>query len=129
MIDPRTPMLVGSAQVIQRPGVSDNGAVLGPIELMTEACTAAAIDAGAAKLLKQVDWVAVVAGWWRYRNPGQLVAAAIGSPDAHTALSMPSGSAPQELIGIAAGRIARGELDVAVVLGGEARWTSRRLKS
>ena len=47
---------------------------------------------------------------------------------ARGALTPISGSAPQELVGVAAQRIADGELDVALVVGGEAAWSLQRLR-
>jgi acetyl-CoA C-acetyltransferase len=124
-----TAAIAGAAQVIQRPGDwQDPADARGPIELMVDAARAAADDAGAPSLLSKVGWVAVAGGWWRHRNPGQLVAERIGAPGAATALTPISGSAPQELVAVAAERIAAGDLDVALVLGGEARWSHRRLK-
>lgn len=128
MTNARTPAIAGSAQSIQRPGDADLLDRRGPIDLMIEAARAAADDAGAPSLLQKLDWVAVVGGVWRFTNPGQLVAAAVGSPEAATALSAFSGSSGQDLVGIAADRISRGEIEVALVVGGEARWTEQRLK-
>lgn len=127
--DTRTPAIAGAGQAIQRPGDWTLPAeAAGPIELMVRAARAAADDAGATSLLERLDWVGVAGGFWRYTDPGQLVARELGSPDARTALTLISGSAPQELVGLAADRIARGELDVAMVLGGEAAWSHRRIK-
>lgn len=128
MTDGRTPAIAGSAQTIQRPGEVELLDGRGPIELMIDAARAAAEDAGAPGLLRKLDWVAVVGGVWRFTNPGQLIAAAVGSPDAKTALSAFSGSSGQDLVGIAAERIARGEIEVALVVGGEARWSEQRIK-
>jgi acetyl-CoA C-acetyltransferase len=122
-----TPSIAGAAQVIQRP--SDRpGAKWGPIELMTEASRAAAEDAGSGRLLARVGWIGVAGGYWKHRNPGELVGRALGCSGAATVLTSISGSAPQELVGIASERIAAGEVDVALVLGGEARYTQQRLK-
>ena len=41
---------------------------------MIDATSSAAIDAGAAALLGSVGWVGVAGGWFRYHNPGQLIA-------------------------------------------------------
>jgi acetyl-CoA C-acetyltransferase len=123
-----TPAIVGAAQVVQRPGGADLIEGRGPIELMVDAARAAAQDAGAPSLLAAVRWVGVAGGWFRYLDPGQLVAEHIGAPRARTALTSISGTAPQDLVGLAAERIVLGELDVALVVGGEARWTHQRLK-
>ncbi|MCW2866660.1 MAG: hypothetical protein JWR20_848 [Marmoricola sp.] len=129
MTDTRTPAIAGAGQAIQRPEDWSVAAEAdGPIELMVRAARAAAEDAGSSSLLERLDWVGVVGGFWRYANPGQLVASELGSPDARTALTLISGSAPQELIGLAAERIARGDCEVALVLGGESAWSHRRIK-
>lgn len=120
---------MGAAQVIQRPDPTIDFADLrGPYELMLDATRYAADDAGAARLLKQVDWIGVVGGFWSFPNPAQVIAEKIGSPDAGTCITMLSGSAPQELVSLAAQRIANGELEVALIVGGEARATTERLK-
>ncbi len=92
-----TAAIVGAAQVVQRPGDRDLSEALGHIELMAEAARRAAADAGAEGLLAKVQWIGVAGGWFDYRNPGQLVADAIGAPHARGALTLISGSAPQEL--------------------------------
>ena len=127
-IQSATPAICGAAQVIQRPGETNLTDARGPIELMVDAARAAAEDAGAVRLLEQIDWVAVVGGLWSYRNPGQLIADLIGAPDARTALTGISGTAPVDLLGVAAERISRGEIDVALIVGGEARWSHQQLK-
>lgn len=125
---PHLPALAGAAQVIQRPGERPIEAADGPIELMVAAARAAATDAGAAALLARVQWVGVVPGWYRFNDPGVLVAEQLGCSGAATALAAISGTAAQDLVGLACARIAAGALDVALVVGGEARWTATRLK-
>jgi acetyl-CoA C-acetyltransferase len=120
--------IVGAAQVLQRPGSVDITEACGPVELMAQAASEAARDAGVASLLRRVGWLGVAGGWFRYRNPGQLVASMIGCRDTRTAISSVSGTGPQEMLAVAAQRISRGELDVALVVGGEARWSHQRLK-
>lgn len=120
--------IVGAGQVIQRPGSVELDSARGPVELMAEAALLAAQDAGAPSLLGRIDWIGVAGGWFRYRNPGQLLAQLLGSPWARTALSSVSGTGPQEMVAFAAERIAKGEMGVALVVGGEARWSHQRLK-
>jgi acetyl-CoA C-acetyltransferase len=126
--DDRAPAIAGVAQIVQRPGEVALDDARGPIELMVDAARAAARDAGTARLLERVGFVGVAGGWFRYTNPGQLVADRIGASGAATALTAISGTSPQDLVGLAAQRIARGELDVALILGGEARWSHQRIK-
>ena len=121
------PAIAGAAQVVRRP-TGDLHDALGPIELMIEAARSAAADAGSERLLSRVGWIGVAGGYWRYRNPGQVIAQALGCTDAATALSSISGDAPQVMVGRAADLISNGQIDVALVVGGEARYTSRRLK-
>ncbi len=121
------PAVAGAGQVVQRPGERDLDDASGPIELMVDATQRAAADTGSASILGQVQWVGVAGGWFRYRNPGALVAERIGAPDAATALTEVSGTSPQDLVALAAERIAAGDLDVALVVGGEARWSRQRL--
>jgi acetyl-CoA C-acetyltransferase len=124
------PAIAGAAQVIQRPDDwSDPADALGPIELMTKAARDAADDAGSPGLLAKVDWIGVVGGFWSYQDPGRLLAPQIGADSARTALAAISGSAPQDLIGVAAERISRGEIEVALVVGGEAGAARRRLRA
>jgi acetyl-CoA C-acetyltransferase len=121
------PAIAGAAQFVQRPGEAGDDP-LGPIELMVTAARAAAADAGSDRLLRRVGWIGVAGGYWRYRNPGSLIAGALGCEGAATALASLSGSAPQEMVGRAARLIAQGDVDAALVVGGEARYTSQRLK-
>jgi acetyl-CoA C-acetyltransferase len=128
-LDRRTPAIAGAAQTLQRPDeLADLSDARGPIELMVDAARLAAEDAGSARLLERVGWVGVTAGLWSFKNPGQLVAERIGSPDAATCVSSISGTAPQELVGLAAECIRRGDIEVALVVGGEAAWSTARLR-
>lgn len=125
----RIPVIVGAAQVVQRPGTwSDPADARSALDLMTDALRAAARDAASPSLLSRLDWVAVVGGFWRYRNPAQVLATRLGATPRGFALTAISGSAPQDAVGLAAARIADGQLNVAAIVGGEAAWTARRLR-
>lgn len=120
-LDPRTPVLVGAGQIVQREGPE---AALEPVALMAEAARAAALDAGAPGLLADVGSVRVVrAVSWRYGDPGALVARLVGAQPAHTAVSPMGGNTPQSLVNGAALDIQAGRLDVALLTAGEASRT------
>ena len=121
------PVIAGAAQVLQQLAPEELDRARGPIELMADAARAAATDSGRAGLLDRVGWIGVAGGFFRYRNPGQVVAAQLGLGGAATALTGITGTAPQDLVAVAAERISEGALDVALILGGEARWSHQRL--
>jgi acetyl-CoA C-acetyltransferase len=87
---------------------------------MVAAARAAAADAGVADLLPAVEHVAVPRGSWSYSDPGRLVAERVGAPFARTAL-YELGIPQQTLVSSALRRIMSGDLDMALVLGGEAK--------
>jgi acetyl-CoA C-acetyltransferase len=62
---------------------------------------------------------------WSYADPGRLVADAIGARSARTTLAR-IGILQTELLGRAAAAIAAGRVDVAIVVGGEARYRDLR---
>lgn len=122
-LDPRTPVLVGVAAATQR--FDDPGLAQEPIGLMLDACAAAGRDAGARRLLRETELVVVPRGSWSYADAAGLLARGIGAPGAHTVVAE-LGVLQTSLIARAAGAIARGDLDVAVVAGGEARYRTHR---
>src|SRR3954452_22407593 len=92
---------------------------------MVRATAAAAEDAGGAGLLEAVQRVAVPRGTWSYTDPGRIVAERIGSRDAQTHL-VDLGIPQQTLINQALASIMDGELDVALVVGAEAKARAAR---
>ncbi|MEM9562052.1 MAG: acetyl-CoA acetyltransferase [Actinomycetota bacterium] len=127
-VDPRTPVLVGVAQIKQRP--DDPVDAVEASALMTEAVRLAAADAagdsGQGALLRDLGLVAVVSGAWKYSDPGRLVADAVGATGARTSLSAVGGQTPQAYVNHLAARIQAGELDSAALVGGEIIWSRRR---
>jgi len=123
-LDPRTPVVVGAAQISQRP--DDLNDAVEAVELMRRTVVEAAIDADCPELLPRLDLVAVVYGAWKYPDPGRLIADAVGATSARTTMSFHGGNTPQSLVNAVARRIAAGELDVAAVTGAEAIWSGRR---
>ncbi len=122
-VDPRTPVLVGAAAVHQH--FDDPGRGRDVIGLMEAASRGAADDAGAPDLLSRVGLILVPQGTWRYHDAGRLIADRIGSPGART-LFAKLGVLQTTLFLQAARAIASGGLDVALVVGGEAKWRDAR---
>ena len=123
-LDPHTPVIVGVAQVTDR--FSDQSEARSPLDLMEDALRSAAIDAGSPRATSRLDLVGVVGGSWNYPDPGRQVADRGGSDPTTTLVTSWSGHSPQLLINHLAARIQAGQLDAAVVLGGENN-RSRRL--
>jgi acetyl-CoA C-acetyltransferase len=122
-LDPRTPVCVGAAAITQRVDEPEQG--LDAVGLMAAAVRAAAADSGRPGLLADAALLGVAGGSWTYANAPALVAAAAGMPSARTHLIVP-GVLQTQLFDRALSAIARGELDTAVVCGGEAKWRELR---
>ena len=115
-MDPRTPVLVGAGQVTHRPGEGDTS----PLELMVRAARLAEEDAAAPGLLGQAGSVAVVDLFsWPVPDPGALLAAELGVAPRETVRATRGGTGPLALLGDLCGRIQAGDLDVALLAGGE----------
>jgi acetyl-CoA C-acetyltransferase len=119
----RTPVLVGAGSVMQR--LEDPSDAREAVALMVAACETAAGDAGCRDLLRAAGSIVVPQGMWSYTDPGRLVAAALGARAARTTVAR-LGILQTELIGRAAADIAAGRVDVAIVVGGEARYRDLR---
>lgn len=117
-LDPRTPVLVGV-------GASRDDAEA--VELMVAAATAAGRDAGAPALLRSVQRVSVPRGTWSYTDPARIVAERIGARDATTVL-VDVGIPQQTLVDDVLTSMLGGALDVALVVGGEAKARAARLE-
>jgi acetyl-CoA C-acetyltransferase len=125
-LDPNTPVVVGVAQIKQRP--DDPADAVEASALMTQAVRDAADDAGAPGLLAGLDLIGVVSGAWKYSDPGRLVADAVGASGARTSLSAVGGQTPQAYVNHVASRIQAGDLGAAVITGAEIIWSRRRLR-
>ena len=121
--DPQSPVIVGAGQYLHRAASLDDAA--SPAQLMAQAVRAAALDAGLPSVPKTPNSMRVVSLLsWRYRDPARFVAAELGIDPAETVLSAGGGNSPQMLVNVTAAQIQRGELDLAVIVGGEA-WRTR----
>ncbi len=121
-LDPRTPVLVGAGQSLHRAtGIDD---ALDPVGLMALAVDEAVADAGLASLT-EVDSIRVVGLLsWRYGNAPLVLGTRTGIASREHAYTTMGGNSPQTLVNATALAIQRGEIDVALLAGGEA-WRTR----
>lgn len=114
-IDPRTPVVVGVGQILDRTGGPE------PVSLMIDAITAAERDAGATGLARRAQVIGVVpVVSWRYYDPARLIATALGASPTQRWYPAMGGNTPQLLLNRLATAISNGEAEVGIVCGGEA---------
>jgi acetyl-CoA C-acetyltransferase len=96
---------------------------------MAEAVSLAVADAGLGQL-PDIDLFAVVSTLsFRSPDPARCVAAALGVTPGTTATTTMGGNTPQTLVNHVAAALQNGELEFAVLTGGEARRTHRRARA
>lgn len=101
---------------------------LEPAELMARAVRDALADAGVPHL-NDVPVLRVVSLLsWRYRDPARFVAERAGLTVGRTGKTTNGGNSPQTLVNATARQIQAGELDLAVLTGGEAFRTRMRAR-
>jgi len=122
-LPPNTPVLVGIGFHQER--IDDPTQCAEPYQLMVHAVRRAAADAGSAALLTQIDSISVPQGMWQYRNPGKLIADALGCPSAQSVIS-DLGVLQLTLLSDLCRAIAAGEQGLGVVTGGEAQFRELR---
>ena len=124
MVDPRTPVLIGTGQLSNR--VDRGEAPLEPVDLVVEALRRAADDTGAGPAaVTGADAVHIVNLLsWRYRDPGLLVAQRLGASPARTTVTGMGGNSPQTLVNLTCLDILAGRSDL-VLLGGAEAWRTR----
>jgi acetyl-CoA C-acetyltransferase len=136
-LDPRTPVLIGGGQAIDRLGAADY-ARLSAVGLAARAARAALADCGAdpPAAAAAVDTIAGVrqfetsapfarAPLGRADNYPRAVAKRIGASPGRAILEVTGGQAPQHLVTELAGSIAGGSTEVALIVGSEAISTAR----
>ncbi len=135
MIDPRTPILIGSGQVsdFDTPPQSGQSA----IDMIERAARNAAADTGAGGgLLEALDSICILRLYtdtsWRFQspfgkcgNPPAAVAGRLRAVRARLQYTHPGGNMPQYMVNRTAEEIAAGEIDLALIAGGEALRTMR----
>ena len=128
--DPRAPCIIGVGQTTVHPGT---GPAPEPLVMWEDVCRRAATDsgarAGASSVLDAVASIDVLyCQTWRYDDPPGRLAERLGLSPRHARYSGIGGTTPHVLVAGVAGAIARGELDVGLVVGGEALETLRQAK-
>jgi acetyl-CoA C-acetyltransferase len=135
-IDPRTPILVGQAQVAQHIDHLESAA--GPIELMSQAVREAFADAGiqnpsvknAGKNSATIDALHVVRSLsTRNTNPAREIARALGISANEYGLTPHGGNMPQYLVNSAALQIRDSGAQMIVLTGGESFRSRRRARA
>ncbi len=121
-LDPRTPVLIGAGQFLHRAAGLDDA--LDASALMCEAIRSAATDAGLAEVPNPDSMRVVGLLSWKYGDPAWVVANQLGLSPRETAATTMGGNSPQTLVNGTAMEIQRGELDLAILCGGEA-WRTR----
>jgi acetyl-CoA C-acetyltransferase len=117
MNDERTPILVGTAQFVERN--IDPAEATEPLLMLEKMARGSAEDSGAGDaLLGKLDTVAVlnVAGW-EARNPAQVVADKIGAPATKFYTSEMGGQIGVTAVNVLAERIVKGESQAALLAG------------
>ncbi|MDJ0851294.1 MAG: acetyl-CoA acetyltransferase [Myxococcota bacterium] len=122
-LDPRTPVLVGAAELKQRE--DDPEKALDHIGLMTAALERAGEDARSPHLLARADSIRVPRGFWGDADPCRILADRLGAASARTEVAE-VGVLQTTLLGRAAADIAAGRCEVVLLAGGEARHRSAR---
>ena len=125
-MDPRAPCVIGVAQRTYR---ETDGESPEPLVQWEEMCREAASDSRAASVLDVVDSLNVVYSLsWHYDDAPRRLAERLGLGDGARHLSGLSGTSPQVMLQNAAAEILAGRCEAAIVVGGEALATRRRLK-
>jgi acetyl-CoA C-acetyltransferase len=122
-VHPNTPVIVGVG--FHQEQTRDPRESSEPYQLMVHAVRRAADDAGSQKLLEQIESISVPQGMWQYRNPGKLIADALGCPSAKSVIS-DLGVLQLTLLSDVCRAIAAGEQALGVVTGGEAQFRELR---
>ncbi len=124
--DDHTPVIIGVGQFVHRASSLDDA--LEPVALMEQAVLAASTDAGldgppiadAVRVVGQLSW--------RYGNTPRFLAERLGLTPRHLDYTTMGGNSPQSLVNATAVEIQAGEIDIAVLAGGEATRSRQRAR-
>jgi len=125
-LDPRTPVIIGTGQVLQRSDSPQDA--MDPVAMMVEAIRHAASDAGL-NGVPSPDALRVVGLLsWNYGNPAHFIASDLGLTPKELGLSGMGGNTPQTLVNKASLEIAAGLADLIILTGGETTRTRSKAK-
>ena len=125
IIDPRSPCIVGIGRATWR----DDHA-LEPVSMWAEVAARAATDAGLPSILSSIDSLHLVHCMsWTYDDAAQRLGELVGAAPGFAETSVLAGTAGQRLVNSAAERMLAGSSELALVVGGEALNTRRRLSA
>jgi acetyl-CoA C-acetyltransferase len=125
-LNPRTPVLIGVGQVTNHPDArATYEGRPEPLDLMVEALTRAANDAGPErKVLESIEELVAVGSFtWHTNDPALLVCQRLGLKNVATRLTPTGGTLPQKLVHENARRILAGEITTVALVGAEAEYT------
>ena len=137
-VDPRTPVLIGAGQLTGHDTVPERSAPA--TELVARAARAAAADAGLGPdALRGLDALTVLrfypdtthrfpSPFGRAANPPAAVARRLGARPPELRYTHPGGNMPQWLVNDYCERIAAGDVDLALIGGGEVLRTMREAR-
>jgi acetyl-CoA C-acetyltransferase len=120
-------VIIGAGQYLHRADALDDA--LEPVALMERAVIEASGDAGldgppAADALRVVGQLS-----WRYGNTTRFLAERLRLEPARLDYTTMGGNSPQSLVNLTAQQIQAGEIDVAILAGGEATRTRKRMRA
>jgi acetyl-CoA C-acetyltransferase len=122
-VDPRAPCIIGVARRTWREEPAPE-----PLDMWEAMAREAAADAGAPGAVAGLDSIQVVfCQSWEYDDPSGRLAGRLGADPSHRSYSGLGGSVPVRLLSGAASAMADGQLDLALVVGGEALATRSHL--
>lgn len=121
-----TPVIIGIGEITDRPDDPANS--LEPMALMAEALQRAAQDANCGvQQLDSIDIVHQVS--WRYEKTAARLCERLNMQPARAVYGVTGGESPMRYLHEAALRIARGESEVAAIVGAEAQYAVNKAKA
>ena len=116
-IHPRTPVLVGVGQILNR--IQSLDEALEPLEMMQRAIDLAEADTERSGFLHETQSVRVIRGMWPYQNPAKVIAERLGAPSAENVGTLIGGNQNQAMINETSLEILNDGLDLVVITGAE----------